>query len=110
MITPERQTRYRDSDINDGMPIQCGGSGPRDGQPRPPAAAALDGPDALNGAIAQAESAGVMIEPGLLKGLVSKSDTLRMALVHQERALSAQTAHSDEVGRGFRAKAAACTD
>lgn len=32
-----------------------------------------------------------MIEPGLLKGLVSKSDTLRMALVHQERALSAQT-------------------
>ena len=72
--------------------------------------AALDGPDALNGAIAQAESAGVMIEPGLLKGLVSKSDTLRMALVHQERALSAQTAHSDEVGRGFRAKAAACTD
>jgi CRP-like cAMP-binding protein len=49
--------------------------------------AALDGPDALNTAIAQAESAGSMIEPHVLKGLASESETLRMALVHQQHAL-----------------------
>ena len=32
-----------------------------------------------------------MIEAGVLKGLAGKSETLRMALVHQERALAAQT-------------------
>src|SRR5436190_5455938 len=53
--------------------------------------AALDGPDALNTAIAQVESAGVMIDTGVLKGLASESEALRMALVHQERALTAQT-------------------
>ena len=42
--------------------------------------AALDGPDT-----------GVMIDKELLKGLASRSSALRMALVHQERALSAQT-------------------
>jgi CRP-like cAMP-binding protein len=55
------------------------------------AGAALDGPEALNGAIAQAESAGVMIDAGFLKELANKSTDLRMALVHQERALAAQT-------------------
>ena len=53
--------------------------------------AALDGPDALNSAIAQVESSGVVIDPGVMKGLAGKSETLRMALVHQERALTAQT-------------------
>ena len=53
--------------------------------------AALDGPDALNAAIAQVESTGVMIDAELLKGLAGRSSALRMALVHQERALSAQT-------------------
>src|SRR3954464_663767 len=37
------------------------------------AGAALDGPEALNGAIAQAESAGVMIDAGFLKELANKS-------------------------------------
>ena len=55
------------------------------------AGAALDGPDALNSAIAQVESTGVMIDAGVLKGLAGKSETLRIALVHQGRALSAQT-------------------
>jgi CRP-like cAMP-binding protein len=53
--------------------------------------AALDGPDALNTAIAQVESAGMVIDAGVLKGLSGKSEALRMALVHHERALSAQT-------------------
>jgi CRP-like cAMP-binding protein len=55
------------------------------------AGAALDGPDALNGAIAQAESSGMMVEAALLKGLSGTSDALRTALVRHERALSAQT-------------------
>ena len=53
--------------------------------------AALDGPDALNTAIAQVESTGMEIAAEVLKGLASKSEALRMALVHHERALSAQT-------------------
>jgi CRP-like cAMP-binding protein len=53
--------------------------------------AALDGPDALNTAIAQVESTGMEIASDVLKGLASKSEALRMALVHHERALSAQT-------------------
>jgi CRP-like cAMP-binding protein len=53
--------------------------------------AALDGPDALNTAIAQVESTGVMIDAGVLKGLARQSEPLRFALVHQGRALSAQT-------------------
>ena len=53
--------------------------------------AALDGPDALNTAIAQVESTGMIIDAGVLKRLASKSEALRMALVHHERALSAQT-------------------
>ena len=53
--------------------------------------AALDGPDALNTAIAQVESTGVMIDAGVLKGLARESEPLRVALVHQGRALSAQT-------------------
>jgi CRP-like cAMP-binding protein len=56
------------------------------------AGAALDGPDALNTAIVQSDSStGAMIDTAVLKGLASKSEALRMALVHQERALSAQT-------------------
>ena len=55
------------------------------------AGAALDGPDALNTAIAQVESTGVMIDTGVLKGLARESEALRMALVHQERSLTAQT-------------------
>jgi len=55
------------------------------------AGAALDGPGALNTALAQVESTGAMIDPKVLKGLASESETLRMALVHQERALYAQT-------------------
>ena len=53
--------------------------------------AALDGPSALNTAIAQVESTGVEIAADVLKGLASKSEALRMALVHHERALYAQT-------------------
>ena len=53
--------------------------------------AALDGPDALNTAIAQVESTGMIIDAGVLKRLASTSEALRMALVHHERALSAQT-------------------
>jgi CRP-like cAMP-binding protein len=53
--------------------------------------AALDGPDALNTAIAQIESTGMEIAADVLKELARKSETLRMALVHHERALSAQT-------------------
>jgi CRP-like cAMP-binding protein len=53
--------------------------------------AALDGPDALNTAIAQIESTGMEIAAVVLKELARKSETLRMALVHHERALSAQT-------------------
>src|SRR3954470_22787930 len=56
------------------------------------AGAALDGPDALNTAIVQSDgSTGLMIETEVLKGLARQSETLRLALVHQERALSAQT-------------------
>jgi CRP-like cAMP-binding protein len=55
------------------------------------AGAALDGLEALNGAIAQVESTGMMIDAELLKGLADKSSTLRMALVYQERALFSQT-------------------
>ena len=53
--------------------------------------AALDGPDALNTAIAQVESSGVMIDAAVLKGLARESESLRLALVHQGRALYAQT-------------------
>lgn len=53
--------------------------------------AALDGPQALNSAVAQVESTGMVIDARVLKGLAGKSETLRMALVHHERALSAQT-------------------
>jgi hypothetical protein len=52
--------------------------------------AALDGPSALNTAIAQVESTG-MGAADVLKGLASKSEALRIALVHHEHALSAQT-------------------
>ena len=55
------------------------------------AGAALDGPEALNAAIAQVESAGVVIDAKVLKGLADENELLRMALVHQERALYAQT-------------------
>jgi CRP-like cAMP-binding protein len=41
--------------------------------------AALDGPDALNTAIAQVESTGMIIDAGVLKGLAGKSESLRMA-------------------------------
>src|SRR4051794_19216855 len=44
-------------------------------------AAALDGPTALNRAIVQAESAGVIVEAEVLKRLVEESETIRMALV-----------------------------
>ena len=53
--------------------------------------AALDGPDALITAVAQVESTGMIIDAGVLKGLAGKSEAVRMALVHHERALSAQT-------------------
>ena len=53
--------------------------------------AALDGPSALNTAIAQVESTGMEIAAGVLKRLASKSEALRIALVHHEHALSAQT-------------------
>ena len=53
--------------------------------------AALDGPQALNAAIAQVESTGMVIDARVLKELADKSETLRIALVHHERALSAQT-------------------
>jgi CRP-like cAMP-binding protein len=55
------------------------------------AGAALDGPDALNSAVAQVEGTGIGIDAEVLKKLTGKSETLRMALVHHERALSAQT-------------------
>jgi CRP-like cAMP-binding protein len=55
------------------------------------AGAALDGPDALITTIVQAESTGAMVEVEVLKGLARQSETLRVALVHQERAFSAQT-------------------
>ena len=55
------------------------------------AGAALDGPVALNTAIAQVESNGSVIESYILKELASESETLRMSLAHHERVLSAQT-------------------
>jgi CRP-like cAMP-binding protein len=55
------------------------------------AGAALDGPDALSTAIAQVESSGMEIAADVIKGLARKSEPLRSALVHHERALSAQT-------------------
>jgi CRP-like cAMP-binding protein len=55
------------------------------------AGAVLDGAEALNTAIAQVESIGSLIEFDVLKALVDKSETLRAGLVHQERALYAQT-------------------
>ena len=42
--------------------------------------AALDGPEALNGAIAQGESAGVIIDAGVLKSIAGRSETLRWRL------------------------------
>jgi hypothetical protein len=44
--------------------------------------AALDGPQALNAAVAQVASTGMVIDAGVLKGVAGKSETLRMALVH----------------------------
>jgi CRP-like cAMP-binding protein len=55
------------------------------------AGAALDGPIPLNTAIIQADSAGMMIEASLLKRAAGQSETVRAALVHQERVLAAQT-------------------
>jgi CRP-like cAMP-binding protein len=55
------------------------------------AGAALDGPTALNTAIIQADSAGMMMEASLLKRAAGQSETIRVALVHQEHVLAAQT-------------------
>jgi hypothetical protein len=49
------------------------------------AAAALDGPIALNTAIIQADSAGTMIDASLLKQAAKQSETIRVALVRQWR-------------------------
>src|SRR3954453_8705593 len=55
------------------------------------AGAALAGPTALKTAIIQADSAGMMMEASLLKRAAGQSETIRVALVHQEHVLAAQT-------------------
>ena len=54
-------------------------------------AAPLDGAIALNRAVVQVESMGVITETALLKRLVKESETLRLALVRNDQSASAQT-------------------
>jgi CRP-like cAMP-binding protein len=54
-------------------------------------AAPLDGAIALNRAVVQVESMGVITETALLKRLVKESETLRLALVRNDQLASAQT-------------------
>jgi CRP-like cAMP-binding protein len=53
--------------------------------------AALDGRMALNRAIAQVESSGLVIESGLLGRCASESESLRMALMRHEQVIYAHT-------------------
>ena len=55
------------------------------------AGAPLDGSIALNSAIAQVESSGLVTETAVLKRLVRDSETLRVSLVRHDQILSAQT-------------------
>jgi CRP-like cAMP-binding protein len=55
------------------------------------AGAPLDGAIAINSAIAQVESSGLVAETAVLKRLARESETLRVALVRHEQAMNAQT-------------------